>query len=86
MVGIPQWSDQTTNSKFVADVWKMGIRARADENGLVGGETISNCIREVLEGDEMRENAIKWKERAKEAMSEGGSSDLNILEFVCSIH
>lgn len=88
MVGVPQWTDQATNSKFVMDVWKMGIRATPDKNGLVGRETIANCIREVVEGEtgeEIKKNAIKWKELAREAMKEGGSSYLNIEEFVSSL-
>ncbi|GER39772.1 glycosyltransferase [Striga asiatica] len=88
MVAMPQWTDQSTNSKFVMDVWKMGIRAIGDDNGLVGRETIASSIREVLEGDrkeEIKKNAIKWKELAREAMDEGGSSDKNIDEFVTSL-
>ncbi|GFQ08487.1 UDP-glycosyltransferase 74e2, partial [Phtheirospermum japonicum] len=88
MVAVPQWTDQGTNSKFVMDVWKMGVRARADSDGLVSRETIASCIREVVEGDrreEIKKNAIKWKELAREAMDEGGSSDMNIEEFVSSL-
>ena len=38
-----------------------------------------------MEGErsmEYRQNAASWKEKAKRAMSEGGSSDNNILEFI----
>lgn len=31
---------------------------------------------------ELKKNALKWKELAKEAMSEGGSSNNNIEDFV----
>ncbi|CAA0814971.1 UDP-glycosyltransferase 74E2 [Striga hermonthica] len=88
MVAMPQWTDQSTNSKFVMDVWKMGVRAISDDNGLVGRETNASSIREVLEGDrkeEIKKNAIKWKELVREAMDEGGSSDENIDEFVTTL-
>ncbi|KAL3613851.1 hypothetical protein CASFOL_041925 [Castilleja foliolosa] len=88
MVAVPQWTDQGTNSKFVMDVWKMGVRAQFDDNGLVHREMIASCIREVVEGDrreEIKKNAIKWKALAREAMDEGGSSDVNIEEFVSSL-
>ncbi|KAI3468413.1 hypothetical protein Pfo_025076 [Paulownia fortunei] len=88
MVAMPQWSDQSTNSKFVMDVWKMGVRAPVDSNGLVSRETIASCIREVVEGErgeEIKKNATKWKELAREAVDEGGSSDKNIEEFVSSL-
>lgn len=45
------------------------------------------CIREVMEGEkseEIKKNAKKWKELAKEAMDESGSSDKNIEKFVAS--
>ncbi|KAL2236861.1 UNVERIFIED_CONTAM: UDP-glycosyltransferase 74E2 [Sesamum indicum] len=88
MVAVPQWSDQGTNSKFVMDVWKMGIRAKTDDSGVVNRETIASCIRDVMEGErgeEIKKNAIKWKELAREAVDEGGSSDKNIQDFVSSL-
>ena len=89
MVVMPQWTDQTTNAKFVADVWEVGVRVKAaDEKGTVKREEIEECIRIVMEGErgkEMKRNAERWKELAKEAASEGGSSDKNIEEFVASI-
>lgn len=51
-------------------------------------ETIESCIREVLEGEkgeEIKRNASKWKELAKEGVKEGGSSDINIDEFVANL-
>ena len=83
-MGMPQWTDQIPNSKFVQVVWKMGVRSEVGENGIVGREEIEFCIREVMEGErgrEMKENAKKWRGLAIEAISEGGSSDKNIDEF-----
>jgi pathogen-inducible salicylic acid glucosyltransferase len=85
MVAIPQWTDQPLNAKFVEDVWKVGIRVMVNENGIVTREEIESCIRKVLENDvgsEMRINAKKWRELAIEAISDGGTSDNNINEFV----
>ncbi|KAL3725006.1 hypothetical protein ACJRO7_030076 [Eucalyptus globulus] len=86
MVAMPQWSDQPTNAKFVEDVWRVGVRARADEAGVVGREEVERCVREVVggggRGREVTESARMWMETAKAAMAEGGSSDRNIDEFV----
>ncbi|KAJ4723799.1 Glycosyltransferase [Melia azedarach] len=85
MVVMPQWTDQPTDAKFVEDIWKVGIRVRVSEDGIVGREEIERCIREVMEGErreEMKENAKKWRELAIEAVSEGGTSDKNIDEFI----
>ncbi|KAK4566231.1 hypothetical protein RGQ29_002461 [Quercus rubra] len=84
MVTMPQWTDQTTNSKFVMDVWKVGIRVKVDDKGMVTREEIELCINEVMgeKREELKRNAIKWKKLANEALDEGGSSDKNINEFV----
>lgn len=86
MVGMPQWADQMTNAKFIEEVWKVGVRAKEDEFGIVRNEEVFFCLKEVMEGErseEIRINANKWKELAKEAFGEeGGSSDNAINEFV----
>ncbi|XP_059659978.1 UDP-glycosyltransferase 74F2-like [Cornus florida] len=87
MVAMPQWSDQSTNAKYVADVWGMGLKAKLNEKGIVRGSEVEDCIREVIEGEggeEIRRNAVKWRELAKEAV-DGGSSDRNIGMFVAEL-
>ncbi|XP_059626305.1 UDP-glycosyltransferase 74G1-like [Cornus florida] len=88
LVTMAQWTDQGTNAKYVEDVWGMGVRTRQDEKGIVRRRVLELCIREVMEGQkgkEIKENAIKWKNLAKEAVDEGGSSDKNIDEFVAEL-
>ncbi|KAI3678635.1 hypothetical protein L6452_37936 [Arctium lappa] len=85
MVAMPQWSDQTTNAKYVEDVWGVGVRAKPDDNGIVSRRVLDSCIREVMEGEkgnEIKKNVIKWRDLGKEAVGEDGSSDKNIHEFV----
>ncbi|KAL2936106.1 UDP-glycosyltransferase 74G1 [Bienertia sinuspersici] len=86
MVGVPQWTDQGTNAKFVEDVWGVGVRAKVDEKDVVRRDELEECIKEiVMEGEkreEIMKNVAKWKKLAKEAIDEGGSSDNNIDEFV----
>jgi UDP:flavonoid glycosyltransferase YjiC (YdhE family) len=85
MVAMPQWSDQPTNAKYIEDVWRVGVRVRPDEEGVVRKEEVERCVREVMDGErsmEYRENAAGWKEKARRAVSEGGSSDNNIVEFL----
>ncbi|KAK1423036.1 hypothetical protein QVD17_18329 [Tagetes erecta] len=90
MVGIPKWADQWTDAKFIADVWCVGVRAKVDRGtGIVKREEVVLCLNEVMnegeKGLEIKKNARKWKELAKEAISEGGSSDKAIEEFVLSL-
>ncbi|KAL1292615.1 UDP-glycosyltransferase 74F2 [Arachis ipaensis] len=87
-IAMPLWTDQITNAKHIKDVWKMGVRVDADEKGLVRRESIGNCIKEILEsekGNEIKNNALKWRNLAKDSVDEGGSSDQNITEFVAKL-
>ncbi|KAG8481364.1 hypothetical protein CXB51_026119 [Gossypium anomalum] len=88
MIAMPQWTDQPTNAKFVADVWKVGIRVKKDEKAMMRKEEIERCVREIMEGEkslDIKRNSEKWKNLAKDAVDEGGSSDKNIQEFVADI-
>ncbi|XP_022871245.1 UDP-glycosyltransferase 74F2-like [Olea europaea var. sylvestris] len=88
IVGMPVWADQPTTAKFIQDVWKVGVRVKRDENGIAGRGEIEGCIRKVMEGGrtgEIKENCIKWKTLAKEAVSEGGTSDTNLNKLVSKL-
>ncbi|KAK2975460.1 hypothetical protein RJ640_003613 [Escallonia rubra] len=88
MLAVPQWTDQPTNAKYVVDIWEAGVRVKVDEKGMIRREEIEMCIREVMEGErgnELKRNAVKWKEFAKEAVDEGGSSDKHIDEFISEL-
>ncbi|KAJ8435141.1 hypothetical protein Cgig2_018969 [Carnegiea gigantea] len=88
MVAFPQWTDQPTNAKCIADFWKVGVRVKVNENGIVTREEMEYCIRQVMEGErgeQIKSNASNMKQVVKEAMEEGGSSDRNIQEFVAKL-
>lgn len=86
VVAFPHWSDQGTNAKLVADVWQTGVRVVANEEGIVEGDEIKRCLDLVMspgkKGEEIRKNAGKWKDLARDAVREGGSSDKNLRAFV----
>ncbi|CAN0914255.1 Phloretin 4'-O-glucosyltransferase [Linum grandiflorum] len=97
LVGFPQFSDQTTNAKLVEDVWKTGVRVAVPEKvdgdeteAVVEGDEIRRCLDLVMgDGsqvrDEVRRNANKWKQLARDALREGGSSRSNLEAFVDQI-
>lgn len=85
MIGVPQWADQLTDAKYIEEVWGIGVRAKEDEKGIVRKEEILKCFKEVMEGERsqvIKKNASEWKKKSEKAMSEGGSSDQNICDFV----
>ncbi|MQL81995.1 hypothetical protein Taro_014459 [Colocasia esculenta] len=87
MVAVPQWTDQPTNAKMVEEVWGVGVRAThgGGEQVLLSRAEICGCVSQVMIGkraQEMRSNAVKWKETVRGALGGGGSSDRNMVEFV----
>lgn len=87
MVAMPYWSDQTTNAKYIQDVWRVGVRVRPDAGGVVRSEEVERRVRDVMEGEmceELKTKALEWSGKAKKAMSEGGSSDTAISNFLSS--
>uniref|UniRef100_A0A2N9EX95 Glycosyltransferase n=1 Tax=Fagus sylvatica TaxID=28930 RepID=A0A2N9EX95_FAGSY len=89
MIGFPQWIDQGTNAKLIQDVWKTGVRVNVNEEGILESDEIKKCLELVMgsgeRGEEIRRNAKKWKELAREAAKEGGSSYNNLKAFVDEI-
>ncbi|XP_022157619.1 UDP-glycosyltransferase 74F2-like [Momordica charantia] len=88
MVAMPQWTDQTTNAKCIMDIWKTGIRAPADNSGIVRRAAVAECIGEIMEGDggkEIRRNAAKWGALARQAVGRGGSSDMNVDQILADL-
>ncbi|KAJ7979159.1 Glycosyltransferase [Quillaja saponaria] len=86
VVAFPQWTDQATNAKLLEDLCKTGVRVEVNEEGIVESEEIKRCLELVMgsgeRGEEMRNNAKKWKKLSREAVKEGGSSDKNLKCFV----
>lgn len=85
MIGVPQWADQLTAAKYVEEIWRVGVRAKEDEKGIVRKEEILNCFKEVMEGERsqvIKKNVSEWKKKSEKAISEGGSSDQNICHFI----
>ncbi|RVW61400.1 Gallate 1-beta-glucosyltransferase [Vitis vinifera] len=87
VVAFPQWGDQVTDAKYLVDVFKVGVRmCRGEaENKLITRDEVEKCLIEATTGEkaaELKQNAMKWKKAAEEAVAEGGSSDRNLQEFV----
>ncbi|KAL4015081.1 hypothetical protein IC575_027309 [Cucumis melo] len=93
MVAFPQQVDQLTNAKLVEDVWKVGVRVKANLEGIIEKEEIRKCLELIMgrsRDDEQRregivENAKKWKNLASQAIGEGGTSSFNLKSFVANI-
>lgn len=89
MIAYPKWTDQPTNAKLLSDVFQTGVRLQQDNEGFVESEELERAIEEVAGGgpssQEIRKNAQRLKQAAREAVASGGSSDQNVQLFVDEI-
>ncbi|GAB4846939.1 hypothetical protein Ancab_025950 [Ancistrocladus abbreviatus] len=88
IIAFPDWTDQPTNAKLLVDVFGMGVRMKRGDDGALSKEEVERCILEVTEGPralEMKTKAKEWKDAARKAAADGGSSDLAIEKFIGEI-
>ncbi|XP_047945396.1 7-deoxyloganetic acid glucosyl transferase-like [Salvia hispanica] len=72
MICWPYFGDQTINSRFVSEIWKIGLDIKDTCDRLI----VEKAIREVMEvrKDEFLERANGMAKMAKKAVERGGSS------------
>lgn len=86
IVGAPQMSDQGMNARLAEAAWGTGLRAEANDEGVLEGTELRRCLEVVMgegeKGAEIRSKAKKWRDSVREAVASGGSSDRNLRAFV----
>ncbi|KAL1215790.1 UDP-glycosyltransferase 73B1 [Cardamine amara subsp. amara] len=83
MVTWPLGAEQFYNEKLVTQVLKTGVCVGVTKMSKVVGDFISRekverAVREVMCGEERRKHAKELAEMAKDAVKEGGSSDIEV--------
>ncbi|KAI9085031.1 hypothetical protein K1719_033023 [Acacia pycnantha] len=88
MLGLPRYTDQIPNAYYVEEVWKVGVNAKKNGAGVYSKEEIERCFKELMyeeKGEEIRKNLKQLRQHAVEAVSQGGSSDMHIEEFIARL-
>ncbi|KAL6848068.1 hypothetical protein ACP4OV_022196 [Aristida adscensionis] len=82
VVGVPQWTDQTTNAWLVERLGA-GVRAAVGDKdgGVLDAGELRRCI-DFATSEMVRAKAALWREKARAAAAEGGSSERNLRAFV----
>uniref|UniRef100_A0A0A9BZD4 Uncharacterized protein n=1 Tax=Arundo donax TaxID=35708 RepID=A0A0A9BZD4_ARUDO len=84
LVAAPQYSDQGTGA-WLAERMGVGVRAAAREgDGVVEAGELRRCV-ETVTSEAVAARAAAWRERARAAVADGGSSDRNLREFLRQI-
>ncbi|XP_062194655.1 UDP-glycosyltransferase 75C1-like [Phragmites australis] len=81
VVGVPQWTDQGTNAWLVERLGT-GVRvAVSDKDGVLEADELRRCL-DFATSEMVRAKAAMWRETARAAAAEGGSSERNLRAFV----
>ncbi|KAF8705804.1 hypothetical protein HU200_031012 [Digitaria exilis] len=83
VVGVPQWTDQGTNAWLVERLGT-GVRVTVgdkEDGGVVDAGELRRCI-DFATSEMVRAKATLWREKARAAAAEGGSSEKNLRAFV----
>ncbi|KAF0916106.1 hypothetical protein E2562_000714 [Oryza meyeriana var. granulata] len=81
-VCVPQWTDQGTNAWLVVEQLGAGVRAAVSEDdGVLEAGELVRCL-DAATSEAVRANAAAFKEKARAAVAEGGSSERNLQAFV----
>jgi hypothetical protein len=81
VVCVPQWTDQGTNAWLVERIGT-GVRAAvSDKDGVLEADELRRCL-DFATSEMVRAKAAVWREKARAAASEGGSSEMNLRAFV----
>ncbi|KAJ6826724.1 7-deoxyloganetic acid glucosyltransferase-like [Iris pallida] len=82
MICWPFFADQQVNSRFVGEVWKVGV----DMKDLCGRSVVEGMVRKVMDGgevgEELRKSAAEMSHMVRIAAEEGGSSYTNFQKLV----
>ncbi|KAF8779304.1 hypothetical protein HU200_002985 [Digitaria exilis] len=89
IVAVPQWTDQPTVAWLVEERAGVGVRTAIGGEAVVGRDELRRCVEGVM-GDgeravEIRAQAKQWMEKAREAVSGGGTSEKNIRAFTSGL-
>ncbi|CAA0830318.1 UDP-glycosyltransferase 86A1 [Striga hermonthica] len=87
MICYPVAYDQPTNRKLVVNDWKIGVDL-CDQGMIVDRNEIDERIKSFMSGEmgkELRQEAKKVKEKFRNALSNGGSSEENFDRFISDL-
>ncbi|OVA17734.1 UDP-glucuronosyl/UDP-glucosyltransferase [Macleaya cordata] len=80
MICWPHFADQQINSRYVSEVWKMGM----DMKDKCDRSTVEKLVKDMMDDkrEDLMRSTIRVSEKAKRSISEGGSSFRNFEALV----
>ncbi|XAR64070.1 hypothetical protein NMG60_11024274 [Bertholletia excelsa] len=79
---MPYFADHFHDRNYICDDWKVGIKLDPDDQKIISRHEIKTKLEKLLSDKAIKENALKWKEKALRSISEDGSSSKNVEAFI----
>ncbi|PKI57509.1 hypothetical protein CRG98_022160 [Punica granatum] len=83
MIAWPLYAEQHLNRNILVENMRMAIAVDEGGGGIVGWKEVERAVRELMAeegGKELREKSLRMKEKANEALEDGGSSLNNLCK------
>ncbi|KAK6255925.1 UDP-glucuronosyl/UDP-glucosyltransferase - like 10 [Theobroma cacao] len=77
----PYFADQFLNESYICDFWKVGLRFKRGERGIITREEIKTKVEQLLGDEKTKGRALALKETVKRSVNEGGSSNRIFKNF-----
>ncbi|KAK8693349.1 hypothetical protein V6N13_070934 [Hibiscus sabdariffa] len=71
----PYFADQFLNESYICDIWKVGLKFKRDETGIIGKEEIKSKVEQMVGDENIRKRVVELKQRVTKSVGEGGNSD-----------
>ena len=78
----PYFCDQYLNRSYITGVWRTGLAASPNAEGVVTKEELRSKVEQVVGDSEIRDRARLFRDAARRSISEGGASPENFQKSV----
>jgi UDP-glucoronosyl and UDP-glucosyl transferase len=85
MICWPMYAEQKLNKIFLVEEMKVAVEMRGYDKDIVAAEEVENKVKLIMdceEGKLIRERTVAMKEKAVNALREGGSSHMALMKFL----
>ncbi|XP_038890155.1 UDP-glycosyltransferase 83A1-like [Benincasa hispida] len=78
----PYFADQFLNESYICDIWKVGLKLKKDEHGIITRTEIKEKMEKLLTDEDLKQRIQKLKKTVVENVEEGGRSYNNFNNFI----
>ncbi|KAF8017351.1 hypothetical protein BT93_H2519 [Corymbia citriodora subsp. variegata] len=78
----PYFTDQFLNETYISDMWRVGLRFKRDESGIIRRSEFKCKVDQLLDDVSFKIRSSDIKEKLAKVVDEGGESHKNFSDFI----